>query len=727
MEDDIDGAEAGLATGNSAFHQLSKGVLGFVKATLGFEQDIIQEASQQLSEAEKSAHEKYIKAQHDSHTFNSTIYERGSEFALCQAMAQIMAAIVGVLNESLLESVKGFFKLRRAYITLDGLLQMESDLVKSRRARSLTQSRQQSSESLRSTKSNPSTIVRMNPVPPSPLKPVSEIVHAKQPSPPRQGAIPLPARDVDPGDSDEFYEADAQHGGNAATDNYTGHVASEKNELAGLSMSRQVGSLESPGSFEKTFIPAAHNLLTEDATSEVFAAPLDAFIHSGTNLCSGMLSLMISVIPPAFGKLLYIIGFRGDRERGIRLLWQASKFPNINGGLAGLIILGWYNGMIGMCDIIPDSDPSIQDQIEGYPTERLQTLLSEMKARYPRSRLWIVQEALMAASMRQLDRALALLDQPGKSKVKQLEALHMFEKGLASMSAHRYQQCADSFLALADLNSWSQALYFYIAGAAHLSIYRQLQAAAGPEEQAKKHREIAEEYFKAAPARSGKKKLMGRQLPFDAFVNRKIAKWQERAKAFGCPFIDAVGVSPLDEMIFFWNGFKKMDVTQLETSLSNLQWSVSNPEWKNEDLDERAILSILEAVILRNLRRHTEAKRVLRQEILCHDPQAFKGQNKDDWTAPIAHYEMGVNLWMERRTYIKQHGHRLETPETGIPPPDPVDATHDAALVQECRTWIEKTKNWDKYELDVRLGVKVTAAYNTIKDWEHRHCASRSK
>lgn len=213
--------------------------------------------------------------------------------------------------------------------------------------------------------------------------------------------------------------------------------------------------------------------------------------------------------------------------------------------------------------------------------------------------------------------------------------------------------------------------------------------------------------------------LVGRQLPFDGFVVRKITKWEERASRFNCSFIDAVGVSPLDEMIFLWNGFKKMDETQLQDSLDNLAWSERTPQWQNEDIDEYAILDLLRAIIYRNLRRHEESKAVLNKKLLSQTAYDFKGSAKDDWMAPTAHHEMAVNLWMQRTGYIQQHGTKFVRDNDEKLPP--LDLAHDAKLVQECKLHLEQAKHWEKYELDARLGLKITTALSSVKKWEQKH------
>lgn len=72
-----------------------------MKSILGFETDIMKDAAEKLAEAELVACADLKKAKKESNGIRTSIYPPGSEYALCYAQAQLMSAIVGVLNINL--------------------------------------------------------------------------------------------------------------------------------------------------------------------------------------------------------------------------------------------------------------------------------------------------------------------------------------------------------------------------------------------------------------------------------------------------------------------------------------------------------------------------------------------------------------------------------------------------------------------------------------------------
>lgn len=323
-----------------------------------------------------------------------------------------MAAVLGVLNESLTESIKGFYKLRKAFITLDTIIAAEASYMRSRNGFG-TGTPKKSIDSLGSTGSAKS----MSRIPGAfgggtasqgSSRPTS--IHSLEA--PRLNMDGVRKGQVQPktyadgkadDEEDEFYDADEEHAHNE-TATYNGHIETNgvTSDLAGLSLKHEdIAPLAKEMPPPQAPSSVKHGLLDHDPDSDIFTNPIDVFIHSGANLCFGILLVMISMIPPAFGKLLFIIGFHGDKTRGLRMLWQASKFHNINGAMAGLMILGYYNTLIGFSDIIPDTDPATmgEDQVEGYPKERCEALLADMRSRYPKSQIWLLEESRMLASV----------------------------------------------------------------------------------------------------------------------------------------------------------------------------------------------------------------------------------------------------------------------------------------------------------------------------------------
>lgn len=670
LNDDVDGAESGLSTGTSSFHNLGKGVVAFVRATLGFEQEIMRLASERLYEAETSAANDQTRSQQNPqapNAFHSDIYAAGTEYALCQAIAQLMSAVVGVLNESLTESIKAFYRLRKAYIALDAIMKMEEKFMEQRNIHRVllpsTSDLSTSSAACTDMKSESSSLLSKN-----------------------------------------------------GTKEATIEQAELNSSMNGMSISPRGAS---PDTSTGTSTPAKH--IHHDPDSDIFKNEIDVFVHSGANFCFGILLLLISMVPPAFSKLLSIIGFRGDKQRGLRMLWQASKFHNFIGAMAALALLGYYNGFVRYCDIMPDPTPGETD-VEGYPQERLAALLAEMRSRFPNSQLWVIEESRMLGANKELESALELLCTDKKSPLKQVEALCVFEKSLNALFLHKYDVCAEAFIECVDLNSWSRSLYYYIAGSCHVALYRQ---SLNDPKLAEEHAKKATVYMRKAPEFAGKKKFMARQLPFDIFVTRKLAKWEARAKEWNVPLVDAVGVDPIEEMIFFWNGHSRMTNEQLEESLVRLDWCESkyNKTWSREGTEEKAILELLRAAIFRSLHRHHEAKNILQTRVLNHDKSVFKGHLKDDWVHPVAHFEMAANFWMERPTYQDLHGIAASpkaSDETSTGSGETIKEA-ERKQVAECKVYLDHAARWESYELDARIGLKVTAAMEAVHKWESMH------
>lgn len=331
-----------------------------------------------------------------------------------------------------------------------------------------------------------------------------------------------------------------------------------------------------------------------------------------------------------------VVGFKGDRERGTRYLWQAARFDNLNSAIAGLVLLGYYNGLVGFCDILPTDEGSDYD-LSGYPKARCRTLVDDMRQRYPGSKLWRMEESRMHSSNRNLAAGLKILTDNLDSQMKQIALINIFELSLCAMYSQDYELTAKSWIQAAEISSWSPTLYAYLTGVAYLELHRNTRQSDPTAAQGFK--EKATEYLRKAPSMAGsestslspflpsrtdtdlqEQKIMAQQLPFDMYITRKVQKWEERVKAWKVDLVDAIGVSPLTEMVYFWGGVKKQDTAQLQQSLDCLSWSrTSHPEKFETDLDETAIHAVLRACIARNMGKYAEARAVLETEVLSHD------------------------------------------------------------------------------------------------------------
>lgn len=168
------------------------------------------------------------------------------------------------------EAIKGFYKLRKAYLTLDGIMEIEGKYLRERAA-----SRR---GSLASRTGRPSTA---------------------------HSAATRTSKNVNAGET--------------LTEKPNGSV----NDLSSLEKEAEA---DPEPEVPITATTVQSKLLDIDPASVGITSHTDIFIHSGTRLCYGILLVVFSMIEnPLFTKILYIVGFKGDRERGTRYLWQSAR------------------------------------------------------------------------------------------------------------------------------------------------------------------------------------------------------------------------------------------------------------------------------------------------------------------------------------------------------------------------------------------------------------------
>lgn len=575
LDDDIAQADKILKEKDSAFHHLGRGISSFIASMLGVEKELLKEAAATLQVAENKTWDDMKKAQKESTAFQSTIYPPGTEYLLCYAIAQLTSAITAVLSGSVTEAIRGFYKLRKAYLTLDGIMDIETKYLK-------RMSGYQAGSH------------------------VPQRVSTSHLNEHEKGA-PLATRTSGSTRNSKEFAGEKDHTYEPI------HVPSRSTTNGSANMER----LTPASSLGHAPSRVRSNLLEQDPAALGITSHTDIFIHSGTRLCYGILLVVFSMIEnPIFNKILYIVGFKGDRVRGTRYLWEASRFNNFCSAISGIALLGYYNGLVGFCDILP-TDPGADDDLSGYPKRKCEALLADMLKKYPESKLWKLEQARMNGYNKNLPAAVRILASNSDGNMKQIATINMFELSLTTMFTHEYQLCADSWMKCADLSSWSPTLYAYLTGSCFLELYRNLRQSDPVAAKSYKHKSI--EYIRKGPPLAGRQKVMSKELPFDIYIVRKVKKWEERAKDWNVDLVDAIGVSPLAEMIYLWNGVKKQSTEELQKNLDILQWErTSHLEKFKTDLDEVAIYALLEACVLRNMHKYDESRAILKKEILSH-------------------------------------------------------------------------------------------------------------
>lgn len=707
IEDDTD----------SAIKTLALGVIRFLEATLGFEPEVMRKASDILSHAETLSSRERSKNQ-NLKLKTSGNFPPGLEYAVTYAESNLLNALIMLLSESMIESAKALYKLRKAYQTLDEIFKHIKEYEKKKGVK-VTSYPNESTTSFNSTVSGKHYL-----------------------------DIPFPLSDTQLKD-DGLHKIAGEiatmrisrlrgaHIGNTpasdrlrSTVGYTNTNAEETEQ--------QENEKESDSDSDSA---------TESKFIEESESTIDEFIISGSNLCFGILQLVLSLIPPAIGKVLAIVGFKGSREQGLKMIWKSVARRNIHGCIGLLALLVFYDGPFQFTDSdfdIPDfnikdnkekdDDDEASSSITSralsrtrsarimrtesrafqgigeptvlHPGKKLEDALLYARALFPNSALWLLQEARMLTSRGRLEEALSLMESiDRKIEMKQVEALLLFDKVMILIFLHKFEKASETIVDLLKVNEWSPGLYTYASGCCYLEIYRMGQMGLIEDKEQLKKMDFYKEQavkliFKDAPKLAKSGKIMSKQMPFDKFLCRKVSQFEAISKKYNLPLIDSIGTSPIHELSYFWNGYNRMPEDHLILTDKLLNYSASDKYAKfPEPANQKFIRNLLQSITYRRLGQIDRGMKIMDEQIIPQlielGPQFgtdgykyIKQTDEDPWAYPTALYEYALFKWKAK----------------GV---DGLDESKD---------WLRRAVGWSEdYELSTRIGMKIKAALDRLE------------
>lgn len=651
---------------------LARGVIEFLEATLGFEASVMKKAAETLSEAEQlsaKSRQQYQK----SGLKTSSLYPPGTEYAVTYTEACLLHALLMLFSESMVESAKALFKLRRAYHMLQEIL---NDIKKAEAEKKSPMYAQKVNDSTASFISTETTFTSVD----IPYK-----------------LTPEERKDKDLLDlAEKIYSMREKRLSGA-------HIG---NSPAIERLRTDLG-LEALQKLPKNELESKYTRLSDNIDQN--QATIDEFIHSGVNLCFGILQVVLSLIPPAIGAVLSVVGFHGSREEGLRMVWKSTKDRNIHGGIGLLALLFYYDGPFQFTDVdfdVPSADDNLKKLQSGemdkptllHPGKILEHALLQARALFPNSALWLLQEARMLSSNGRLQDAVDLMDSIDVNKIemKQVKALMIFDRAMTLVHLHQFERAAEDLLALIEINEWSHALYTYFAGCCYLENYRMCQLDLMDKEKMNYYKERATTLIFDAPKLVGKKKFMSKNLPLDRFMLRKVEQFKEfQASLETTDPLDSIGVSPVHELTYFYNGYNRMTRENLELSHKMLT-EYHNPLIDAHDPDQELLKNLLTALTLRRLGNVEEGCKLLDEKVLPeiitllpNGKIRYIRKTEDPWAYPSALYERALFTW------------KLKGLEG----------------LEESKTWLVRAQDYaDDYELSTRIGMKIKAAIDRLED-----------
>ncbi|KAF4608318.1 hypothetical protein EYR40_000662 [Pleurotus pulmonarius] len=364
--------------------------------------------------------------------------------------------------------------------------------------------------------------------------------------------------------------------------------------------------------------------------------PVEELIVSGTAFGYGLFNLVFSLLPKKVQSVVGFFGFKHDRKLALQALAVAAAKSDVHSVFAGLVLMTYYGVVLLMSGYQAD---------EAHIVKQYRAIVDKIESKYPTGALWILNRAKILRMTHDPQAAIHVLQEglgPDREfSFVQADTLLVFELAWTLLSQRRYQEAADMFIKLTELNSWSRATYYFIAAGCYVSLG---------------NRTKAQSLFDAIPDLVNQRKINGKDLPTEVLIKKKLEFYKAKQVRRGGPvesFVDAIAISPAEELGIFWNNHARIENDIAHAHI--LEWaslsppvSIDSPHIKPNvevkgtavDLDtpdELALRSLLLGVTHRTVQEFKSAR-----EFLVDAHGRRNEMTISTWIPGVAMFELAV-------------------------------------------------------------------------------------
>ncbi|KAI0780543.1 outer membrane protein Iml2/Tetratricopeptide repeat protein 39 [Trametes elegans] len=283
---------------------------------------------------------------------------------------------------------------------------------------------------------------------------------------------------------------------------------------------------------------------------------VDELVLSGAAFGFGLFNLVFSLLPAKIRGVVGFFGFNHDRKLALQSLAVSATKNDVHGVFAGLSLMTYHGVVLLLAGYQAN---------EAHILKQYHAIVDKLESRYPTGSLWILNRAKILRMSYDPDGAIKVLQgglAPGRPHTfAQADTMLLFELAWTLLSQRRYQEAADAFIRVTEINSWSHATYYFIAAGCYVSLHNY---------------EKAHELFEKIPELIDKKKIGGKDLPTEVFIKKKrsfvVAFYKEKQKAMTGSednYPQAMKISPAEELgVLVWNTHAR--ITE-ETAIAHLK------------------------------------------------------------------------------------------------------------------------------------------------------------